>query len=94
METDSRFAIMGQKPDIIMYINDKELGRFSCPKVTLKRTLVSRKLVFTRGKYFGLIDKLCERPDVLESIQVVSSTGRTYSIEKFMEQLDFADQIV
>lgn len=94
METDDRSSYMDQKPDIVMYINDKEIGRFSNPKVYLRDTLFTRKMVFTRGKYFGLIDKLCERPDVLETIQVVSSTGRTYSIEKFMERLEFADQIL
>lgn len=85
---------MDQKSDIIMYINDKEIGRFSNPKVYLRGTIFTRKNVFTRGKYFGLIDKLCERPDVLETVQVISSTGRVYSIEKFIEQLEFADQIV
>lgn len=85
---------MDQKPDIIMFISGKEIGRFSNPKVYLHDTIFTRKMVFTRGKYFGLIDKLCERPDILESIRVVSSTGRVYSIEKFVERLEFADQIV
>lgn len=85
---------MDQKPDIIMHINGNEIGRYSSPKITLRDGIFTRKLVFKKGKYFQLLDRICERGDLIESMNIVSSTGRTYSIEQFIDKLRYADEIV
>ena len=81
---------MDQKPDIVMLIDQFEIGRYSMPKVKLGGGIFTRKLVFKKAKYFGLVMKLVE--EGRESAIVTSSTGRKYTIEQFIHALEGVDE--
>lgn len=87
---------MDKKPDIDMFIGGHLIGSFSCPKVRLKKEgLFTRKLVFKKSEMFGLIDKILmsNNEQLLQSMMIVSSTNRSYTIEQFLNQLESCDEI-
>lgn len=79
---------------IIIYIGDKEIGRYSNPIVRLQNHLFHRKMVFKMGRYFDLLNKLYEHDELKKSIIITSSSNRSYTIDQFIENLQFADEIV
>lgn len=86
---------MDSKPDIDVFIGDKKIGTFSHHRIYLTRWLITGKIVFTSTKYFELIDKILMsgREDILQSEIITSSTGRSYTIEKFLKSVETCDEI-
>lgn len=91
MAVEDRSHSMDQKPDIILFIGQYEIGRYSMPKVRLGTGNFTRKLVFHRGKYFELVSKFVHVDPSSEII--TSSTGRKYNVEQFISGLDMVDEI-
>lgn len=88
-------AGMDSKPDIDVFIGDKKIGTFSHHRIYLNRWLKTGKIVFTSTKYFQLIDKILSTGDakIIDSVKITSSSGRTYTIEKFLRSMEICDEI-
>lgn len=78
-----------------MYIDRHEIGYFESIKIRIKnrKGLFTRKMVFCPTKYFGLIDKIIADASLTAIIRIHSNTGREYTVEQFINNLEYCDEI-
>lgn len=71
-----------------------QLGQISYQKYYVRNSHYTRKEIFTKlAGYYILEELIRKKSAVLEYIRIVSSTGREYSIEKFLDLAIGADII-
>lgn len=76
--------------DCINEVN--QLGQFTYPKVTLGGGLFTRKEIFTKLAGFYILEELIKKESrVLEHIQIISSKGKKYTLDKFFDSISNAD---
>lgn len=74
--------------DAIREIN--QLGQFTYPKKDLQNNVITHRHVFTKSAGWTIMEELIrkERTDILEVTRIVSSKGKEYTIEKFLNSLE------
>lgn len=73
------------------FINEtNQLGQFTYPKKDLGKGLFSRRHIFTKLAGFVILEELIkkDRMDILQITKIISSSGREYSLEKFLNSLE------
>lgn len=93
------------KPNVVIHIlfpGDKNretldetntLGHFTYPRRYLQKGAFTRDEVFVKGSGFTILEEIIaqDRMDIIEKTTIVSSTGRTYSLETILEKLGRVD---
>lgn len=74
--------------DAIREIN--QLGQFTYPKKHLQDNSITHRHVFTKYAGWTIMEELIrkDRTDILEATKIISSTGREYTFEKFLNSLE------
>jgi len=76
--------------DCINEVN--QLGQFSYPKHYIKEKLFTRKEIFTKLAGYHILEELIRKESrVLSHVRIVSSTGKEYTIEKFLDLISRVD---
>lgn len=79
------------KEDGINEVN--QLGIFSYPKKKVKGDQYTTRHIFTKLAGWTIMEELIkkDRTDILEATKIISSTGKEYSFEKFLNSLENAE---
>lgn len=74
--------------DAIREIN--QLGQFTYPRKYLPNNSITHRHVFTKFAGWTIMEELIKknRTDILEETKIISSTGKEYSFEKFLNSLE------
>jgi len=73
-----------------------QLGIFSMPIVNKTEFAQHRISIFRRSQGFYILQEIINRNriDILEKIQIKSSTGREYTVEKFLSDVSKVDKLL
>lgn len=74
---------------IKMFIRDIHIGTYHVIPI-IKNHMKSSKLAFTKTDRFDIIDRviMTENQQMIDMIEIVSSTGRKYNLESFLTKMD------
>ena len=85
----------GSTNDDLIY-ETHQLGIMSTPILNKDKFSQHRITIFRRSQGFYILQEIIKRNriDILNQIKIKSSTGREYSIEKFLSNVSMADKLL
>lgn len=94
--TDTKYHVIyphNTEEDCMSEMN--QLGTLSYPKKYVRGKLFHRKNVFTRNSGFYILEELINKKSrVLPYIRIMSSKGKEYTVEKFLDILSNLDMLI